>query len=169
MDFDRILEKCGDAGRYQYLMLLLLGYIAFTSTVHYYSQNIIGFVPQHWCYHEQLANRSHDEIAAIYAAYGRDSSCQRLETIEQLADGTYNITLSNESCNRWIYKYDYGFRSMNAEVSKCSCTGRSVISIDLNLLVAQLGLRRCLQGANRTVAVLCWLAVGNLCVWYTRR
>lgn len=167
MDFDRILEKCGDAGRYQYLMLLLLGYIAFTSTVHYYSQNIIGFVPQHWCYHEQLANRSHEEIAAIYAGYGRDSSCQRLETIEQLADGTYNITLSNNSCDRWIYKYDYGFRSMNAEVSKCSCTGRS--TINLSLLVAQLGLRRCIQGANRTVAVLCWLPVGNLFVWYSRR
>lgn len=144
MDFDRILEKCGDAGRYQYLMLLLLGYIAFTSTVHYYSQNIIGFVPQHWCYHEQLTNRSHDEIAAIYAPYGRDASCQRLATIEELDDGTYNTTVSSESCARWIYKYDYGFRSMNAEVSECSYT-RSIrlIYLKLSLLAAQLGLRRC--------------------------
>lgn len=142
MDFDSILKRCGDEGRYQYLMLLLLGYIAFTSTVHYYSQNIIGFVPQHWCYHEQLVNRSHDEIAAIYAPYGRDASCQRLETIELLDDGTYNTTVSSESCARWIYKYDYGFRSMNAEVSKCSCTWL-IRWIDLipPLLAAQLGLR----------------------------
>ncbi|KAH8417696.1 hypothetical protein KR222_004468, partial [Zaprionus bogoriensis] len=116
MDFNRILEKCGDASRYQYLMLLLLGYIAFTTTVHYYSQNIIGFVPQHWCYHEQLANRSHEEIAAIYAPYGRAASCTRLESIEVLDDG-YNVTVSSQSCDRWIYKYDYGFRSMNAELN----------------------------------------------------
>ncbi|XP_060646563.1 organic cation/carnitine transporter 2 [Drosophila nasuta] len=116
MDFDKILVKCGDAGRYQCLMLLLLGYIAFTSTVHYYSQNIIGFVPKHWCYHEQLANRSHEEIAAIYARFGKAASCTRLEKIEFLDEG-YNLTLSSERCDRWIYKYDYGFRSMNVELN----------------------------------------------------
>ncbi|XP_023174643.2 organic cation transporter protein [Drosophila hydei] len=116
MNFDKILEKCGDAGRYQYLMLLLLGYIAFTSTVHYYSQNIIGFVPQHWCYHEELANRSHEEIAAIYAPFGNKAACTRLDKIE-VHEGIYNVTASSQSCERWIYKYDYGFRSMNAELN----------------------------------------------------
>lgn len=119
MNFDKILEKCGDAGRYQYLMLLLLGYIAFTSTVHYYSQNIIGFVPRHWCYHEELANRSHEEIAAIYAPFGNKAACTRLDKIE-VHEGIYNVTVSSQSCERWIYKYDYGFRSMNAEVSSVS-------------------------------------------------
>ncbi|XP_068154105.1 solute carrier family 22 member 6 [Drosophila tropicalis] len=112
MDFDKILEKCGNAGRYQYLMLLLLGYIAFTTTVHYYSQNIIGFVPQHWCYHQDLLNRSHEEIAAIYEPFGKDASCIRLDSIE----GT-NVTVSEKACEKWIYKYDYGFRSMNAELN----------------------------------------------------
>lgn len=112
MDFDQILEKCGSAGRYQYLMILLLGYIAFTTTVHYYSQNIIGFVPQHWCYHEALENRSFEEIAAIYAPFGKEASCTRLDKIE--GD---RVTVSNETCQRWIYNYDFGFRSMNAEVS----------------------------------------------------
>ncbi|KAM8706263.1 hypothetical protein ACLKA7_010524 [Drosophila subpalustris] len=116
MDFDKILVKCGDAGRYQCLMLFLLGYVAFTSTVHYYSQNIIGFVPQHWCYHEQLDNRSLDEIAAIYAPYGKEASCTRLERIEFHDEG-YNVTVSSRACDRWIYKYDYGFRSMNVELN----------------------------------------------------
>ncbi|XP_030553843.1 organic cation transporter protein [Drosophila novamexicana] len=116
MEFYRILAKCGDAGRYQYLMLLLLGYVAFTSTVHYYSQNIIGFVPPHWCYHEQLVNRSHDQIAAIYAPFGKDASCTRLEQIE-VHEGVFNLTVSSKSCERWIYKYDYGFRSMNVELN----------------------------------------------------
>ncbi|XP_016936157.4 solute carrier family 22 member 6 [Drosophila suzukii] len=112
MDFDQILEKCGSAGRYQYLMILLLGYIAFTTTVHYYSQNIIGFVPQHWCHHEALANRSFEEIAAIYAPFGKEASCTRLDRIE--GD---QVTVSNETCQRWIYNYDFGFRSMNAELN----------------------------------------------------
>ncbi|XP_017849801.1 organic cation transporter protein isoform X1 [Drosophila busckii] len=119
MNFDKLLSKCGDAGRYQYLMLLLLGYIAFTSTVHYYSQNIIGFVPQHWCFHEQLADRSFDQIAAVYAAYGKAASCTRLESVEFVdgSDAAPRVTLSNQTCERWIYKYDYGFRSMNAELN----------------------------------------------------
>ncbi|XP_043071053.1 solute carrier family 22 member 5 isoform X2 [Drosophila grimshawi] len=78
--------------------------------------NIIGFVPQHWCYHDQLANRSPDDIAAIYAPFGKDASCTRLETIEWLQVG-HNLTVSSKSCDRWIYKYDYGFRSMNAELN----------------------------------------------------
>ncbi|KAH8277174.1 hypothetical protein KR026_006685 [Drosophila bipectinata] len=112
MDFDKILEKCGNAGRYQYLLILLLGYVAFTTTVHYYSQNIIGFVPQHWCYHEALANRSFEEISQIYAPFGKDASCIKLDTVE--GD---KVTASNETCRRWMYNYDYGFRSMNAELN----------------------------------------------------
>ncbi|XP_030370478.1 organic cation transporter protein-like [Scaptodrosophila lebanonensis] len=112
MDFDKILAKCGDSGRYQYLILGLLGYIAFTSTLHYYSQNIISFVPEHWCHHPLLENRSYAQIEAIYKPFGKLASCTRLDAIE--GD---NVTVSSERCAKWIYKYDYGFRSINAEMN----------------------------------------------------
>lgn len=111
MEFEEILAKCGNDGRYQYMLLGLLGYIAFVSTLQFYSQNVIGFVPEHWCYHEKLENRSYDEIAQIYAKFD-NPACTRLENIED--NGT--ATISDQACDRWIYKYDFGFRSMNMEV-----------------------------------------------------
>lgn len=111
MEFDEILAKCGNSGRYQYMLLGLLGYIAFVSTLQLYSQNVIGFMPDHWCYHEKLENRSYDEIAQIYAKFD-SPACTRLETIED--NGT--ATISDKACDRWIYKYDFGFRGMNMEV-----------------------------------------------------
>lgn len=48
MDVDKMLEKCGDFGRYQLMMLSLFGVINILSSVHYYSQTIIIFVPEHW-------------------------------------------------------------------------------------------------------------------------
>jgi len=116
MDFDEILVKCGDSHRYQYMLLALYGLLMFIVSRHYFAQNVIGFVPDHWCYHEQLENRSYAEIAAIYAPFKRPS-CTRLASINM--DGS-NATASSEPCNRWIYHYDHGFISMNADVSPCS-------------------------------------------------
>lgn len=48
MDADRILEKCGDFGYYQLMMLGLFGVINILASVHYYSQTIISFIPDHW-------------------------------------------------------------------------------------------------------------------------
>ncbi|XP_030387129.1 organic cation transporter protein-like [Scaptodrosophila lebanonensis] len=112
MDFEKILFKCGDASRYQILMLGLFGYIGFTSTIHYYSQNIISFVPGHWCYHKQLEDKTFEEIASIYAQFGSKASCSRVETV----DG-HNFTLSSDRCERWIYNYDYGFKSITTEMN----------------------------------------------------
>jgi len=116
MDFEEILGKCGDGHRYQYMLLALYGLLMFIVSRQYFAQSVISFVPDHWCYHEQLENRSYADIAAIYAPFQRPS-CTRLAWINE--DGS-NATASNLPCNRWIYKYDYGFRSMNADVSLCS-------------------------------------------------
>lgn len=48
MDADQILEKCGSFGRYQLVMFGLFGVINMLSSIHYYSQTIINFVPDHW-------------------------------------------------------------------------------------------------------------------------
>ncbi|XP_034116856.1 organic cation transporter protein [Drosophila albomicans] len=113
MDFDEILAKCGNSHRYQYLLLGLYGFLMVFVSMHYFSQNVISFVPDHWCYHEQLENRSFDEIAAIYSQFDKPS-CTRLATID--IDGG-NATISKDRCDRWIYKYDFGFRSMNIELN----------------------------------------------------
>lgn len=114
MDFDQILAKCGDFGRYQFMILALFGLVNVIVSMHYFTQTVISFVPDHWCYHEKLENKTFDEIAAIYAGF-ESKSCTRLEDFN--LDGT-NVTVSTEKCERWIYKYDYGYRSMNTEVSK---------------------------------------------------
>nr|XP_016937583.1 solute carrier family 22 member 6 [Drosophila suzukii] len=113
MDFEEILAKCGNSSRYQFVLLALYGYLMIVVSMHYFSQNVISFVPDHWCYHEQLANRSFAEIEAIYSQFERPS-CTRLEKIDE--DGQ-NHTQSTERCNRWIYKYDFGYRSMNTELN----------------------------------------------------
>lgn len=110
MDFDKILEKCGDFNRYQFMILVLFGLINVIISMHYFTQTIISFVPNHWCYHEKLENKSFTEIASIYSKF-ENPSCTKLQSI----DG-YNVTVSNQPCTKWIYDYDYGYRSMNTEL-----------------------------------------------------
>lgn len=112
MDFDQILAKCGDFHRYQLVLLLLFGIVNVIASMHYFTQTVISFVPDHWCHHEKLLNKSFDEIAAIYSQV-EDPSCTRLLDIDEVHG---NISISEEPCSRWIYRYDYGYRSMNTEV-----------------------------------------------------
>lgn len=137
MDFDEILVKCGNRHRYQYLLLGLYSLLMFITSMHNFSQNVIGFVPDHWCYHKQLENRSFAQIEAIYNQFDYPS-CTRLETIGPDHDGR-NATVSGEQCDRWIYNYDFGFRSMNTEVSSAIHSYGYISSIILsNSLYAQL-------------------------------
>lgn len=48
MDFDRVLEKCGSFGRFQFVILILYGYTNILSSLHYFSQTLITFTPEHW-------------------------------------------------------------------------------------------------------------------------
>lgn len=116
MDFDEILSKCGNSHRYQYLLLASYGFLMVVVSMHYFSQNVISFVPDHWCYHELLRNRSMAEIEDIYKQFDKPS-CTRLVTLGDDFNGT-NAIASVEPCDRWIYNYEYGFRSMNTEVSR---------------------------------------------------
>lgn len=112
MDFDQILAKCGDFHRYQFVLLLLFGIVNVIASMHYFTQTVISFVPDHWCYHDKLLNKSYEEIAEIYRNV-ENPSCTRLHDIDEING---NITISSEPCLRWIYKYDYGYQSMNTEV-----------------------------------------------------
>lgn len=45
---DQMLKECGDFGRYQYVMLGAFSIINIASSIHYYSQTIVLFTPNHW-------------------------------------------------------------------------------------------------------------------------
>lgn len=45
---DEMLRECGDFGPYQYVMLVTFCIINVLSSIHYFSQTIILFVPEHW-------------------------------------------------------------------------------------------------------------------------
>lgn len=113
MDFDEILIKCGNGNRYQYLLLALYSFLMIVTAMQNFSQNIISFVPDHWYYHEKLENLSFSQIAEVYNGFERPS-CTKLATFNPDGD---NVTVSEDQCDRWIYNYDFGFRSMNTEVS----------------------------------------------------
>jgi len=72
MDFEEILAKCGNSSRYQFVLLALYGYLMIVVSMHYFSQNVISFVPDHWCYHEQAGEsqlrRNRGDIFAIRKA-----------------------------------------------------------------------------------------------------
>ncbi|XP_017845629.1 organic cation transporter 1-like [Drosophila busckii] len=113
MDFDEILNKCGNGERYQYVLLALYSYLMFVTSMHNFSQNMISFVPDHWCYHDELENKSIADVRAIYNQF-ENPSCTRLALVDP--DGKSSI-ISEEHCDRWIYNYDYGFKSMNTELN----------------------------------------------------
>lgn len=48
MDIEQLLAHCGDFGRYQWMLLALFCLINILSSINYYSQTIITFVPEHW-------------------------------------------------------------------------------------------------------------------------
>lgn len=48
MDFPDVLEKCGSFGRFQKVILLLYGYTNILGALHYFSQTLITFTPEHW-------------------------------------------------------------------------------------------------------------------------
>ncbi|KAH8256342.1 hypothetical protein KR032_001624 [Drosophila birchii] len=49
MDLQSVLEKCGNFGPYQILLLALYGYTNIVSSFHYFSQTLISFTPAHRC------------------------------------------------------------------------------------------------------------------------
>lgn len=45
---EQMLRECGDFGPYQFVMLAAFCLINVFASVHYFSQTIVLFVPDHW-------------------------------------------------------------------------------------------------------------------------
>ncbi|EDW83826.1 uncharacterized protein Dwil_GK13819 [Drosophila willistoni] len=101
LEVDKILEKCGDFHRMQWIMLLLFCLINLLSAMHYYSQTIISFVPTYWCADGLAADESRRVAPA-------KSSCLPLN---------YNRNSSTDTCE--IYNYDLymGYESYTSDMS----------------------------------------------------
>uniref|UniRef100_A0A0K8USX2 Organic cation transporter protein n=1 Tax=Bactrocera latifrons TaxID=174628 RepID=A0A0K8USX2_BACLA len=112
MDFDAVLKKCGNFGRFQFLVLLCFSLTNLLSSMHYFAQTIISFTPKHWCYHEKLSNASFDEIRAVYAQT-TDPHCTLLDDI---VDGQ-PIVAEIGKCRRWIYEYESGYKSVTSDLN----------------------------------------------------
>ncbi|XP_061391954.1 organic cation transporter-like protein [Musca vetustissima] len=112
MDFDRVLEKCGNFGPYQWVVLLLFGYTNVLSSMHYFSQTLISFTPEHWCYHPELGNKTFDEIHNIYEDVS-SPHCTLLESVD--ANGTA-VAAQGLLCRQWIFKDEVGYESITMEL-----------------------------------------------------
>ncbi|XP_017489623.1 PREDICTED: organic cation transporter protein-like [Rhagoletis zephyria] len=111
MDFDTVLEKCGNYGRYQFVLLLLYGCTNILSSMHYFAQTLISFTPEHWCYHEKLANASISYIRSIYGQTA-NPQCTLLEDI--IDDQPVVSAVGN--CREWIYDYESDYRSITTDL-----------------------------------------------------
>ncbi|EDV48475.1 organic cation transporter-like protein [Drosophila erecta] len=110
MDFDRVLEKCGNFGRFQFVILILYGYTNILSSLHYFSQTLITFTPEHWCSHDDLMGLGAAELRAIYSNVSH-SSCTLLSDV---INGTG--VASGESCQDWIFERENGYESLTTEL-----------------------------------------------------
>lgn len=104
LDIDGMLAKCGDFNRYQYMLMGIFCIVNILSSMHYYSQTIISFVPEHWCYSSSLSNLTISEIRDAYSVYD-DPYCSPFNEDQ---DGV---------CKKWIYNFDFGYKSMTSDVS----------------------------------------------------
>lgn len=102
LDIDGMLAKCGDFHRYQYMLMGIFCIVNILASMHYYSQTIISFVPEHYCYSSSLSNLTITEVRKVYSEYN-DPHCSPLK--------------GDEQCKTWIYNYDFGYKSMTSDVS----------------------------------------------------
>ncbi|XP_030556274.1 organic cation transporter-like protein [Drosophila novamexicana] len=111
MDFDRVLDKCGSFGRFQFVILILYGYTNILSSLHYFSQTLITFTPEHWCSHDDLHGLSADSIRSIYSNITQPS-CTLLDGV---INGT-GIAAEEETCQDWIFERESGYESLTTEL-----------------------------------------------------
>lgn len=63
------------------------------------------------CHHDQLENKTIDQIRNLYDPFERPS-CSSL-----ILDGENLTSISDEKCEKWIYNYEKGYESISTEVS----------------------------------------------------
>ncbi|KAH8406672.1 hypothetical protein KR222_002333 [Zaprionus bogoriensis] len=99
LEVDKMLEKCGDFGRMQVLMLLLFSLINVLSAMHYYSQTIISFVPKYW----------------YVCADGLDSVFETPQTSSCLPQG--NATSKSNECHSYNYELFMDYESFTSDMN----------------------------------------------------
>lgn len=78
------------------------------------------------CYDEELENKTVNELREIYSTYP-NPSCT-------------NYRNGSEHCDRWIYEYDHGYKSMSSEVSRMHLKNHANILIKFSKLqIVELG------------------------------
>ncbi|XP_017007301.2 organic cation transporter protein-like [Drosophila takahashii] len=104
MDFQSVLDKCGNFGPYQILLLGLYGYANIISSLHYFSQTIISFTPSHSCSAPkenflQNSNYSTSLLACNIIQYDEDLSSFR-----------------DYKCSSWDFERDSNYESITTEL-----------------------------------------------------
>ncbi|XP_026850339.1 organic cation transporter-like protein [Drosophila persimilis] len=112
MDFIAILDKCGNYGKFQVVILLLYGYTNILGSLHYFSQTLITFTPEHWCAHEDLTGFGVEELRTVYSNVSQPS-CTLLEDV---INGT-GIASEHGVCTDWIFIRESGFESITTELN----------------------------------------------------
>ncbi|XP_055715910.1 organic cation transporter protein-like [Phlebotomus papatasi] len=139
-DVDRMLEKCGDFGRYQFFLLSLFAVVNVLTSWHYYSQTIISVVPDHWCSTEATQNLSIGELRQVFSTYD-DPFCSRMANEEFFP----NIWMESSSqrhsnCDQWIYDLDFGYQSMTSDLNwVCESAWKSTIGQSMYFIGSVVG------------------------------
>ncbi|XP_031633769.1 solute carrier family 22 member 23-like [Contarinia nasturtii] len=122
-----ILRECGEFEPYQCIMLLMFCIINVLVSIHYFSQTTILFVPDPWCYYDDIVNKSIDQIREIYSNYS-NPSCTPYKTDVSSVDFFGANNTNDGACDRWIYEYDHGYKSMSSELNwVCDSAWKSTI------------------------------------------
>lgn len=80
------------------------------------------------CYDEALANKTANEIREIYSSY-ENPSCTKYKGPDFIESRN-----GSEHCDRWIYEYDHGYKSMSSEVSRMHLKNHANILITFSKL-----------------------------------
>ncbi|XP_017085169.2 organic cation transporter protein-like [Drosophila eugracilis] len=100
MDLQRVLEKCGNFGPYQILLLGLYGYTNIMSSMHYFSQTLISFTPSHRCSKpEHFQSNSTSLLACNVIKYDEDLS-----------------TFRDYKCSSWDFETESNYESITTEL-----------------------------------------------------
>ncbi|EDV43372.1 uncharacterized protein Dana_GF16555 [Drosophila ananassae] len=111
MDFSQVLDKCGDYGRFQVVLLLLYGYTNILGSLHYFSQTLITFTPEHWCSHDDLYGLDADELRSVYS----NISAPSCTFLMDIVNGT-GVAAEDAQCRNWIFNRESGYESITTEL-----------------------------------------------------
>ncbi|XP_016935725.3 organic cation transporter protein [Drosophila suzukii] len=101
MDLQRVLEKCGNFGPYQILLLGLYGYTNIVSSLHYFSQTLISFTPSHSCSppKDYIPGNKTSLLACSIIQYDEDLSSFR-----------------DSKCSSWDFERESNYESVTTEL-----------------------------------------------------